>query len=422
MQTCPNCGAPNRDKARFCSRCNTLLRPLPGTGLLSPSATLHRGRFRIVGFLKKGGMGAVYQARGAAGKLWAVKEMSDAAIDPGERPQAIADFQREAELLATLRHPNLPAALPAFFEAGKWYFALDFVRGRTLEDILDAAPGPLKEETVLGWAAQICDVLDYLHGQHPPVIFRDMKPANIMVETRTRCLKLIDFGIARLFDPRKVTDTLKMGTLGYAPPEQYAGRGQTDAVSDIYALGATLHQLATKRDPRQEPPFSFPPLRQLNPALSPGFERVILRALKYERTERFPSVAAMRQALQAGAATGRAPKWGVALGAGAAALASLLVCAGLALVLPGLVSPPPAATIAPTATAAVTPSPMATLLPAGLGTALPHTSTPVTLTPTFTPRPTRTPTITPSATPTATPPGPMPTKLPPRPTPTPHHR
>jgi len=294
---CPSCGTANRPEARFCSYCATPLKGLvQQTGMLQPNAVLAE-RYTIVRKVGGGGMGAVYQAtdQRIQGKLWAIKEMSDAAItNPLDRQRAVDAFQREAQLLATLDHGNLPKVSDYFTEGGKHYLVMDFIQGRTLEQVLHSAAGFLAEDEVVSWATRLCDVLAYLHSRQPPVIFRDLKPANIMVDLEGR-VKLIDFGIARLFQPGKGKDTQVMGTPGYAAPEQY-GTGQTDARSDIYALGVTLHQLLTGYDPSLSP-FNLPPARNINSGLSPIVETIIARATQPEITARFQTVGEMKQAL-----------------------------------------------------------------------------------------------------------------------------
>ncbi len=266
---------------------------VPGTILL--------GRYRIVRTLGIGGMGAVYLAQDVrlANRSVAVKEMiPDPSASPVEQAQAQWQFQQEASMLASLDHSNLPRVSDHFTERGNHYLVMDYVDGETLEDILNRTPGFLPESQVLHWATQLCDVLTYLHSRQPAVIFRDLKPGNIMVD-RGGTVKLIDFGIARVFKPGKTTDTLRMGTLGYAPPEQYAGKGQTDVRSDIYGLGATLHHLLTRRDPTQHPPFSFNtvPPRSLNSSMSPHVEATITKAVAYDRAQRFQTASEMKQAM-----------------------------------------------------------------------------------------------------------------------------
>ena len=265
--------------------------------MLSPN-TILQSRYTILKTLGRGGMGAVYLAQDIrlANRPVAVKEMiPDPSASPAEQAQAQQQFQWEASTLASLNHPNLPRVSDNFTQGGKHYLVMDYVDGETLEAVLNRTPGFFLESQVLNWATQLCDVLTYLHSRQPPVIFRDLKPGNIMVD-RSGTVKLIDFGIARLFDPRKRTDTLRMGTMGYAPPEQYAGKGQTDARSDIYSLGATLHHLLTKRDPAQTP-FSFPAVRSLNSTVSPHVEATIMKAVAYDRAHRFQTASEMKQAI-----------------------------------------------------------------------------------------------------------------------------
>jgi len=256
-------------------------------------------RYRIARALGGGGMGQVYLAHDTrlADKPCAVKEMTpDPHATAEEQEQAAAQFHREAAILAHLSHPNLPNVYDYFEERGCFYLVMDYIEGENLTDRLARSPNGLPQETVVEWAAQLCDVLEYLHSQTPPVIFRDMKPANVMITSEGE-VKLVDFGVARLFDPAKRTDTLKMGTAGYAPPEQYAGQGQTTARSDIYALGATLHELLTGADPTLQP-FVFTPPRQLNPGVSLSLSNVVMKAVSLDPGDRFPSARAMKEALQ----------------------------------------------------------------------------------------------------------------------------
>lgn len=317
---CSNCGLANRDTARFCSRCGNQLAktklmppsaaaqsaPPPGsapasgyglTGLLSTMSVL-RNRYRILEKRAQGGMAAVYRAADMhlAGKMWAVKEMSDAAItNPLDRQQAVAAFQQEAQMLANLSHANLPKVTDYFSEDGREYLVMEFVEGQTLDEMLTACGNrPFSEEQVLGWAFQLCDVLEYLH--HQGIIFRDLKPSNIMID-RNGSVRLIDFGIARVFKIGKASDTTAFGTPGYAPPELYSG-SQSDVRSDIYSLGATLHTLLTGFDPNQAP-MQLPPARQLNSVVSQETERALTTALAYKADQRWPNIGAMRSALAA---------------------------------------------------------------------------------------------------------------------------
>lgn len=267
-------------------------------GHLEPDIQL-QDRYRIVKMLGGGGMGQVYLAHDTrlADKPCAVKELiPDPHLSAEERAQSAAQFHREAAVLAHLDHPHLPNVSDYFEESGRFYLVMDYIEGETLEARLVASPEGLAQEDVVEWALQLCEVLDYLHSQDPPVIFRDMKPANVMVTPEGQ-VKLIDFGVVRLFDPSKGTDTLKMGTAGYAPPEQYAGRGQTTPRSDVYALGATLHELLTGEDPTEQP-FVFMPPRQLRPGVSQVLSDAVMQAVNMAPADRFPSVEALKTVLQ----------------------------------------------------------------------------------------------------------------------------
>src|SRR6266849_514241 len=191
------------------------------TGFLGPRTVLHN-RYRIERVIGHGGMGAVYQARdlNRRGILCAVKEMSLSMVPPEERTRAIQNFKIEAKMLWGLSHPNLPAFTNFFAENQRYFLVMEYIEGQTLEDLLERQGAPFPERRVLRWAEQLCDVLQYLHSQNPPIIFRDMKPGNIML-TRPGHIKLIDFGIARFFRPTHGPDTQLLGTPGYAPPEQY---------------------------------------------------------------------------------------------------------------------------------------------------------------------------------------------------------
>ena len=296
---CPTCQSENPDGAPFCGECGTRLSPGaagPATGAL-PRPTVLQDRYVLGERLGQGGMGAVYRAadRRLSTVTWAVKEMSQSAIGtPSERQQARDAFRHEAEMLAALNHPNLPRVTDHFEQDGKAYLVMEYVPGETLLSYLSRTGLPQPLDRVLDWMRQLCDVLDYLHGQSPPIIFRDLKPANIMLAPSGQ-IKLIDFGIARLFKPGQAQDTRAFGTAGYSAPEQY-GRGQTDARSDIYALGVLLHQLLTGYDPTLTP-FRLPPAGQVDRRVPAAISDAIAVATDTEPSRRFASVRAFRQAL-----------------------------------------------------------------------------------------------------------------------------
>ncbi|NWF79216.1 MAG: serine/threonine-protein kinase [Chloroflexi bacterium] len=261
-----------------------------------------QGRYQIEEPIGIGGMSVVYRGRDLrfkdVARYCAVKEMSQSAPDSHTRLLNLKNFEREAGLLATLQHPAIPKVYDFFEEGGRVYLVLELISGKDMETVLEEAGKPLDELRVARWAVQICDVLSYLHEHKPEtIVFRDMKPSNIMVLADDRVV-LIDFGIARNLNRSDRKGTM-IGTEGYSPPEQY--RGIAEPAGDIYALGATLHHLLTNTDPRLETPFTFQerPVRQLNPLVSPEMEAVIVRALEYDMTARWQSAEEMKRALLA---------------------------------------------------------------------------------------------------------------------------
>jgi serine/threonine protein kinase len=336
---CGHCGTLNNASDQFCANCGYLLAGGPTgtipafsnaptiasssapaiaagrrvTGALAVGELLG-ARYRNVGLVGQGGFGAVYRAsdeRFKSRRIVAIKEMGDANLNPAEKIRALDDFRQEADLLVQLKHANLPDVSDFLEEGGKAYLVMEFIEGKTLEKVQEDAGKPLDEKLVMGWALQLCDVLAYLHSRPQPIIFRDLKPSNVMV-TNTGQIKLIDFGSARIFKSSAAKDTTTLGSRGYAPLEQY-GRGQSDPRSDIYALGATLYDLLTNSVPADSPtrrvnPASFMKPRQVNPALSKDTERIILKAMAEDPKDRFQSAGAMFQAMvSAGFAPGKLP-------------------------------------------------------------------------------------------------------------------
>jgi serine/threonine protein kinase len=269
---------------------------------LESGATLLK-RYLIQDVIGVGGMGSVYRARDLhfpnVVKLVAVKEMINTAPDPLIRQTIVQNFEREANLLATLNHPSIPRIYDYFSEENRSYLVIEYIHGKDLEAIISESDGFLMEEQVMTWGIELCDVLSFLHNHKPdPIIFRDMKPSNVMID-HNGDVKLVDFGIAKTFQfGQKGT---MIGTEGYSPPEQY--RGEATPLADLYALGATLHHALSRRDPRMEPPFSFEerPLRKINPDVSPEVEEVISTALQYNPEDRFPTASDMKEALLAAA-------------------------------------------------------------------------------------------------------------------------
>jgi serine/threonine protein kinase len=268
------------------------------TGRLAPQSLLQH-RYLIVGPAGRGGMGAVYEAIDTrlAQRRVAIKEMSQAHLHEEELAEATARFQHEAHMLGSLSHPNLPHIIDSFSENQRSYLVMDFIDGKTLYQMLREAQGkPLPLVLVLHYARQLCSVLAYLHQQNPPIIFRDVKPTNIMI-TSTNHLFLIDFGIARFFKEGQEQDTLLLGSPGYAPPEQH-GSGQTNPRSDIYGLGATLHYCLTGQDPyHTNTPFYFAPVSQYNPTIPAEVDQLIQRMVAQDERDRPANVLEVQQSL-----------------------------------------------------------------------------------------------------------------------------
>lgn len=294
---CPACGAHNPVDADRCFACNhDLHEPV--------HETLLHNRYRLLDQLGSGGFGAVHRAEDTheQGKLVAIKQINLAGLTPQQVIEATDGFNREVSLLSTLSHPHLPHIYEHFTDPDHWYLVMDFLEGETLETYLDTTytkrglltPLPLNE--VLDIGLQLCTVLDYLHTREPAIIFRDVKPANVM-RTPTGMLYLIDFGIARHYKPGKPKDTIPFGSPGYAAPEQY-GKAQTSPRSDIYSLGALLHMLLSGDDPVDNP-FHFDPLRLYGADGIAELTALIERMVSLDVEQRPESVQDVRDALQA---------------------------------------------------------------------------------------------------------------------------
>ncbi|MGQ9927753.1 MAG: protein kinase domain-containing protein [Chloroflexaceae bacterium] len=281
---CPFCLKANLPHARFCQHCGR------DVVLNNDILTDDPRRYRITRVIKKGGQGAVYEGVDEEGHVYAIKMMLDRFHHPDEQAEAVARFNAEAEVLQNLNHPSVPRVYSHFTDEGRHYLAMDFVRGEDLEQIIERERR-IAEDQALAWADQICDVLEHLHERG--LVYRDMKPSNVMID-HDGGVKVVDFGITRLFNPTE--RGTQIGTPGYAPPEQYQGLATPQ--SDVYALGATLHHLLTGRDPTEEKPFSFPPVRDLAPAISQRTNDALARALQFKPDERFASIAEFRAALR----------------------------------------------------------------------------------------------------------------------------
>ena len=274
---CPQCHRSNLRHARYCQYCGYDI-------VLNNDTPSDERRYVITRVIKQGGQGAVYEGIDDSGKIYAIKEMLDKFTDAKERTEAIDRFNAEAAMLQQLTHPRIPRVYSHFRDEGRHYLTMDFVRGEDLEEIVERE-GKIAEARVLIWADQICDVLSYLHGKN--LIYRDMKPSNVMIDRTDGGIKMIDFGITRLFKPTE--RGTQIGTPGYAPPEQYQGLATPQ--SDVYALGATLHHLLTGRDPTEQMPFSFPRADTVpGVTISPRTADALERALQKVPQDRFATV------------------------------------------------------------------------------------------------------------------------------------
>ena len=264
---------------------------------LTPGSRLQGGRYVIKKVLGQGGTGAALLATDLRldSKPVVIKELISDSTDPIKQQEDVKNFKREVALLAHLDHPLIPNVTDHFQEGTRYFMVQEYVDGENLEERMERINQPMKERDALGYAWEVLDILDYLAQQVPPIVHRDIKPANIIIGARDKRAHLVDFGIARADTAKNAQrkQTAALGTPGYAPPEQY--QGNADPRSDLYALGATLHHLLTNRDPRNYAPFDFPPVRTLNPQLSPEIERVLTRALKNDINQRYQSAAAMKQ-------------------------------------------------------------------------------------------------------------------------------
>jgi eukaryotic-like serine/threonine-protein kinase len=324
---CPYCKTENRDGVRYCSNCGRLIDPAalssvvssssltsastpvkgitPGGGggshTLNVGTTLQGGRYVIKKMLGQGGMGAALLAtdKRVNNKAVVIKELVSDSSDPDKIKEDERNFKQEMMTLAALRHPLIPAVTDSFEESLRYFMVQDYVEGENLEECMERTRQPMKEREALGYASQVLDVLEYLARRTPPIVHRDIKPANIIISEEDKRAHLVDFGIARadVVKNARRKQTSALGTPGYAPPEQY--QGNADPRSDLYALGATLHHLMTNRDPRDYPPFSYPPARTVNPQLSPEVEQLLAKATNNDVTQRYQSAIAMKRDVDA---------------------------------------------------------------------------------------------------------------------------
>lgn len=292
--TTPNFGTTDTD-----GRKSTKLKPLD-------EGTVLNGRYEIIRKIGGGGMGAVYLAsdNNLGGVLRAVKEMVQAHIEEEQQDKAINDFKRESMILSTLDHPSIPTIYDYFFDETecRFYLVMKYISGGDLASRIRSAPeGRIDEATVTEWAIQIADVLDYLHNRPSTIVYRDLKPSNVMLDGNTGRVMLIDFGIARSINKVEEKGVTAVGTMGYAPPELFSGN--VEPRSDIYSLGSTMFHLMTGADPQNNPLLIFdfqknPRPRQINPQLSDQIERILMHSVEYNAQTRFNSAGEMRQVLE----------------------------------------------------------------------------------------------------------------------------
>ncbi|MFN2412223.1 MAG: protein kinase [Pyrinomonadaceae bacterium] len=291
--TSPNIGYGDTDGRR-----SAKLKPLA-------EGTVLNNRYEIVRKIGGGGMGAVYLAsdNNLGGVLRAVKEMVQAHIEDEQQDKAISDFKRESMILSTLDHPSIPTIYDYFYDDSecRFYLVMKYISGGDLASRLRSAPeGKIEEPMVAEWAAQIADVLDYLHNQPSPIVYRDLKPSNIMIDGNSGRVMLVDFGIARSISQREEKGVTAVGTMGYAPPELFSGN--VEPRSDIYSLGSTMFHLLTGADPQSNPLLIFdfqknPRPRQINSRLSDQIERILMRAVEYNAESRFASARELKLVL-----------------------------------------------------------------------------------------------------------------------------
>ena len=245
------------------------------------------GKYKVLNKVGQGGMSVVYLAMNErANKQWAIKEIRKDGVSNYEvvKQNLIA----ETDILKRLNHSNLPSIIDVIDCEDTFLIVMDYIEGNPLSDSLKNE-GAQPQEKVIEWAKQICDVLGYLHSRQPPIIYRDMKPSNVMLKPDGNIM-IIDFGTAREYKSASLADTTCLGTQGYAAPEQFGGQGQTDGRTDIYCLGATLYHLITGHNPCM-PPYEMYPIRQWNPSLSSGLEEIIQKCTQKNPNDRYQSCA-----------------------------------------------------------------------------------------------------------------------------------
>jgi serine/threonine protein kinase len=253
------------------------------------------GKYTILEKLGNGGTSTVYKAINKNdGTTWALKEVMRSRVYKNDT--LWENHLREVSMLKKLRHKNLPAIADVIDYGDNYMIVMDYIEGVTLEKLVNDS-GAQSQDDVVGWAIQLCDVLDYLHTRKPSIIYRDMKPSNIMLRKDGEIV-LIDFGTAREYKDKAVSDTMYLGTRGYAAPEQFGGKGQTDARTDIYCIGATMYHLLTGFTPCELPYDKMPPITQITPNISKELEAIINTCIQEKPDDRFQSARELKEVLE----------------------------------------------------------------------------------------------------------------------------
>lgn len=292
---CKFCNQENEKAYKFCKACGEELHLSPKNKVLEPGNILDE-RYEIKRRIKEGGMGTVYEASDLrfGKRSCAVKEMLCEGYKPEDQPYIIESFKKEAHILHHLRHTSLPVVQDYFVEEGRYYLVMDYIEGKDLGTIRDGYEGKgVPEEDVIDWTLQVLDALEYLHCQNPPIVYRDLKPDNIMLRNNDNKAVLVDFGLARPVPPGSTKRTTIVGTPAYAPEELFQGRAEPR--TDIYSLGGTMHSLLTGIVPQN--PFSFEPVRNIKPSIAEELENIINKALGRLPDNRYESASKMREAL-----------------------------------------------------------------------------------------------------------------------------
>lgn len=293
VRFCEKCKTPNRSSAKFCSLCGHSFIELTITGPLS-AGTILVNRYEIISLIKTGGMGSVYRARDHRMlEICAIKELIGDTEKPEQKEYCIKRFNEEGKILSKLSHPSLPSVTDLFIERGRYYLVMDFIEGEDLASYLKNNK-LLSQKDTIKYTMEIIDVLNYLHSQSPPVIYRDIKPGNIMIRLRDQRAMLIDFGIARTIQADDDKRT-KIGTPQYSPMEQF--KGNVEPRSDIYSIGATMHHLLTGIRPTPMA-FQFDPVTKINPDLDKMLEAIIIKATQGDVKDRYNNAKEMMEQLK----------------------------------------------------------------------------------------------------------------------------